>query len=89
MFSLNDRAFLTSNPYLLISGDVCKYKDIVSVEDGSQIILYQSLTTGTIHKCTFVQYSANAEREQITAFGKCFEMLLEIKNMIEINQLKG
>lgn len=89
MFGTVDREFLKHHPYLLINGDICKFKEIVDTETKEQIALFKCLQSGRVEKVTVFMFTNVMQDEPITAQGKCYELLLEIKRMIEINNLKG
>ena len=87
MFGTVDRELVKQHPFLLINGEICKFENFVSVEDNSQKAIFKSLAKGTVYKLSTYEFNNCIQDAQITAQGLCFELMLEIKNMIELNNL--
>jgi hypothetical protein len=88
MFGMVDREFLNQHPYQLINGDICKFSNVVDTEDGSQVAMFKNLTNGRVEKITVYQFNILSQQEPITATGRLYELMIELKAMFEINHLK-
>jgi hypothetical protein len=88
MLSDVERKFLEDNPYFLINNSFYKFKEVVYVEGDVQLIIVRNLDNGQIKKLSLYDFKKSTEELQVTAQGKCYELMIEIKRMIELLSLK-
>jgi hypothetical protein len=90
MFNKLDRNYLAENPFILSGGEFYKFKEICFVENGGEVALFVAVNGNKKQMVSVEQLLLIMESQGavISASGKLYELVLEVKRMIEIGNIK-
>lgn len=88
MFDELTKKHLNENPYSIIAGKFYKFDSTVMTEGGQSVAIFKNVISQERKNVSFVEYQNLELSPVITALGLMFEKMNELKQQIEIANLK-